>query len=241
MKLGLIALFCVVILQSCTVPPTVEEAPKVTVSVATTYGSEPFALLTQYDYNAAQKLKFNQMQFLISNLELLDGSKSAKIADYALVDIDGNAVNMGAKATVTPGNYTRIRFGVGVDAAANAKQPSNFASSSPLSSSSWYWDTWNSFTFLKTAGFIDGIPTGFSYHTGRDTMYRVVELPINYTAKINESTTLTLKLDLKKLFINGVDTFNINQIPQTQAQPNLPGHVAASIKIADNFKGAWSQ
>ncbi len=225
--------------QNCTPDPNKQEQPKVSVEVKASFGNTPFSLLTAYDYNATQKLKFNLMKFFVSKVELVAGTNATQLTDYAIVDLSQGTGKMGSETAINAGNYTKIRFGIGVDAATNARNPNDFPSSSPLAANGWYWSSWNSFTFLKAEGFYDNT-LGFTYHTGRDTMYRTIEIPIQYEAKVGESKTISLKLDLKKMFINGVDTFNIPALPQSQGEPNIPSKTAASIKIANNFQQAWS-
>ncbi|MEY4928006.1 MAG: hypothetical protein RI894_2442 [Bacteroidota bacterium] len=239
-KITFSAFLCALLFaQSCTVGTDKQDPPKVSIEVKSSFGNAPFSLLTAYDYKANKKLKFNLMQFFVSKVELLQGTTTVPIADYAILDVGQSSAKMGNETAINPGNYTKIRFGIGVDAATNGRNPNEFPSSSPLAASGWYWSSWNSFTFLKAEGFYDN-NLGFTYHTGRDTMYRTVEIPIQYEAKVGENKTLTLKLDLKKMFINGVDTFNIPALPQSQGEPNIPSKTAASIKIANNFQQAWS-
>lgn len=228
----------------CDPKTTTEQKASLTIEVAPSFGSQPFTLFTAYNYTPTQRLKLNLLKFFVSNVELVGSSNTAKILDYALVDAGGATVTFGAPKDIETGEYTKIRFGLGVDAATNAKNPNSLPSSNPLTTSGWYWSDWRSFTFLKAEGFLDtGAPnaTEITYHTSRDTMYRVVELPIQLAAKAGASEKITLKLDVKKLFINNADTLNIRNTPISQAEPTLPAKTAISIKIANNFKTAWAQ
>lgn len=238
-------LFLSVVLFSTSCAPKTDDNTKanVTIEVAPSFGSQAFALFTAYNYTPTQRLKLNFLKFFVSNVELVGGNNTAKVLDYALVDAGATTVTFGAAKQIEAGDYTKIRFGLGIDAATNAKNPNSLPSSNPLTTSGWYWSDWGSFTFLKAEGFLDTgtpNPTEITYHTSRDTMYRVVELPIQLSAKTGATEKISLKLDVKKLFINNGDTLNIRNTPISQAEPTVPAKTAISIKIANNFKNAWA-
>ncbi len=221
-----------------------DELPKVSISINTKFGNEDFVTLKNYDFSGTGQIKFNNFQFFLSNMVLEEGTRTEKLAEVLFVDGNkGSNVNLVTDVQLPIGNYTKLRFGLGVDSVTNKQTPANFPSSNPLSNSNWYWSDWASFTFMKVEGPFaqTAFPQGFSYHTSRNVMYREVELLVNYDAKVNESTKkISLKLDLKKLFINGSDTININQLPIAHGEPLDASKTARSTKIANNFQTAWS-
>ncbi len=236
------AFFALAAQIGCTVDPK-DEDPKVSVSINTNFGNASFGVLNNYDYSASQTIKLNNLQFFISNMLLVDGANTVKLADILFVDATNNTSNISiiTNSKIAVGNYTKLRFGLGVDSVTNLKTPADFSGTNPLANSSWYWNDWHSFTFLKIEGPVQtSFPQGFSYHTSRNPMYREVELNLNYAARINESKGLNLQLDVKKIFNNGIDTININQLPVAHGEPNIPSKNERSTKIADNFQKAWS-
>ena len=143
------------------------------------------------------------------------------------------------------GVYNNLSIGVGVSSDLNAKLPSDFESSHPLSQFGSHWTAWNSFIFSKTEGMIDSdgddkADKGFAYHIGSDQMYRTLTLPNVPIEVIGDQTKeIIISVDYKKVFGSASDYIDILQYP-TFHNPQDPTLAELTEDLANNFAGAFS-
>lgn len=169
------------------------------------YGIENFVRLPD-----GRKVSFDLAQLYLSGFELLKADGSAvRLADsYALVTEDEATFRLGKAPT---GDYTGIRFQIGVDSAANHSDPSLRAADHPLAlrapSMHWSWNT--GYIFIKAEGDVDcelGMSddepqcTPFEYHIGTLPMLRTVQLNHGLTVEANSGGTYHVEIDWLKLF-----------------------------------------
>ncbi len=191
------------------------------------YDNVAFEPVVAYDYTGRQKIKFSKFDFFITGVEFIS---SASVTNERAGRIDFTSGSLTAKKItlngVKAGTYTGLRFYIGVKPDLNKKLPKDFDSSNPLSSSSHYWDSWNSYIFNKIEGVVDTAGNGkydlgFAIHTGTDECISIYELnrPIQVTE--NENTSFVFDLDIKKLFIRGNGLFDIASSPLNHNPANI--------------------
>lgn len=201
-----------------------------------TFGSDPLVMFDIHDYINGQRIALTRSEFFISELSLIDQSGNAyPLSDIELVDLsaaNATAAENGVVLTfgkIPAGSYTGLEFGFGVAADINATLPSDYPSSSPLSSTGRYWSPWSSFIFSKTEGSLDTLadgidnPTlGFAYHTGTDDLYR--ELSLTNTIRITNDgvTSIVMNLDHQKLLGMPNAPLDIQANPQNHNPNDLP-------------------
>ncbi len=183
-----------------------------------------------------RKVSFEIAQLYLSGFELLkaDGS-TVKFKDtYVLVTKDAQTFNLGQAPS---GDYTGIRFQIGVDSAANHSDPSLRAPNHPLAlrDPSMHW-TWNSgYIFIKAEGDFDcevGLGPdhqqceSFKYHVGTLPLLRTVEL--NHSIKVQPGAggTFHVNIDWLKIF----EGLNLPDDKLTHTMNNRP----LAEKIANN-------
>lgn len=219
-----LAFFALVLLQTgCvdTTTPATPEAPtgSATIHLKATWDGAPYVLNTRRAFHADDSIKLDEVLFFMSDITLLGTDKTGVLSDIALVSLSnkhqtlagaqiGESVNCKNKVPVA--TYNTLRFGLGVSPTLNATQPTQYTSSNPLSDGGLYWGT-QKYVFSRISGKTQmatgGAFTSWAYHTGTDPMYRTVSVSIpNTVITTNNTTDITLTLDLKKLFINGSDT-----------------------------------
>jgi hypothetical protein len=117
-----------------------------------------------------------------------------------LVDADDAATQI-LRLQTMPGNYTSLRFGVGVPAACNVMNST--AQVYPLNpDSEMYWDWGSRFMFIRIEGNTRPDATaaweGFTYHVGFDQAFTTLTVPGAITALAGAAGP-TLSLDIERM------------------------------------------
>ncbi len=179
------------------------------------YDGQPLPMFVTKPFTTPDQLQFTHLSLLVSDLVLLDQSSTEDLKDIELVDLSFDDISSADEGysiqidNLPAKSYTGIRFGIGVPPDQNAKSPSDFASSHPLSKTTYYWEAWNSFIFMKTEGRLDTIgngafDTGFAFHTGSDNLYRVVEGTIPISIEEGKNKEIDIVIDYKDI-LEGID------------------------------------
>jgi hypothetical protein len=217
--------------------PTVKAAFEL--NVVPLWGTQTLEVGQTYEYAPGKLLRPDQVKFYLSNIRLVrpDGSELL-LKEIMLVDMD-NEKNYTAKTThgTTPyffqadipeGEYTGIRFNIGVPPAMNAKAPYEYPNNHPLSVGLPTWWTWaTGYRFVTFDGRLDttdGTFTqntiGFSYHPGTDALlaqHSYVGAQYGFTTESGFENRMNLEVDFRKMFYpEGSDDFiYIEQDPIT--------------------------
>nr|MBP7184810.1 hypothetical protein [Saprospiraceae bacterium] len=115
-------------------------------------------------------------------------------------------------------------------------------SSDDLSKTSHYWEAWNSYIFSKLEGNADldndGIyESSFTYHTGRDDMYRTLNFTKDLSIVSDSDTKVGFNLDVKKLLVNANnEALDIVLHPDS----HTPSQIGTATIIMDNYQNAIS-
>lgn len=194
------------------------------INIKPTLNNQPFVSNKVFLING-KKVRFSKFQFYASAIPIVEaGSTPNCNTDNNVIFVDFTQLDdslkslKGATATflsTSEGSFQSISMNLGVSLVQNAKTPSDFASTNPLSKSEEYWSSWKSYIFFKLEGLMDKdgdgtFETGITYHTGSDG--------VNSSAKFNKNieintkgTTLNFDLDMNKL-LTGFDFNTLNKI-----------------------------
>lgn len=161
-----------------------------------------------YDDYMVRKYRVELLKFYLSNcfMEKQDGTL-IPIVDVALVDY-ASASPLSIDLDVETGNYINLHFAVGLDSLMNASDPVDFDSSHPLSIvNNTYWSWASKYKFFMLEGRVDsqsdGIPDAtFSYHSGFNSLYREITIPLNDFEISSDGTSVLLELNLESV-LNG--------------------------------------
>ncbi|MBK9192232.1 MAG: hypothetical protein IPM77_12370 [Crocinitomicaceae bacterium] len=117
---------------------------------------------------------------------------------------------------VPAGNYTSLKFGIGVPQEMNEADPSEYNEADhPLSTTqNTYWGMNSMYRFVMIDGKYDltgdGTDDGsFSYHTGYNDCYREKEFVMDFDFQRKENYTYNLMIDLSKLFYVSGSMINV--------------------------------
>ena len=213
------------------------------------YDGQTMLMYENYSYpEPLFPFSISLLSFYISNITIVDGNEEKEILEIERIRFNENQDNLAsAEAGVTlsipliePGNYSTIRFGIGVPPDLNAKSPVDFPQNHPLFFSGEYWDSWNSYIFFKIEGKADTDnnstqETNLALHAGSDDAFREKEFITNLTITAQQSTTLNFVIEVKDIFDNDGSVYDLISTPQIHSI-NQSNQVS---QLADNLKKAF--
>jgi hypothetical protein len=215
-----------------------------------TINNQPFVSNKIYMING-KKVRFSKFQFYLSSFSFQDAGLVSfvnlncdAIKDVAFMDftqLDDSLKSLNGITTVISnfrnGSNQSISFNLGVNATLNAKTPSDFDTTNPLSKSEEYWGSWKSYIFFKLEGLMDKdgdgtFETGITYHTGSNDVTSQINFPKNFQIKTT-GTSINFDLDMNKL-LTGFDFSTLNKIEnlnQKEDMRKLMTNLASAISV----------
>lgn len=234
----------VFLLWNCTEEAAVEKAD-ITLTFKGVFDDQPLTMLSDvYSYEDDMKLKFQLIQYYLSDL-VLDQSNAIESA-HQLVDIASinfgemyseNLALEGLQVTIPDipvGNYDRLRYGLGVAPDFNATGPADYEIGHPLSDNYWSWAM--GYVFFKIEGNADLEGQGdfsekLTFHIGTNEMYRSVTATGNFEHSLDRPLALTFELDVYRLLVDGEGEYlNFRETPIDHTNNRVLGN-----KLADNL------
>lgn len=234
--------------QSCK-----KESGDLTIRFAAKVNGETFELDKKFKSVQNKWFKAERLKFYVSDLSILVGGKTILLKDILLTDFSKPEMLTYTFSDFEEVTIDAVQFGLGVKPALN--NPSKtaaydlgvFADNHPLSAAqNMYWGMTNDYRFFVYEGrsdtsltqdVQDALYKNFLYHTGLDKMYRSVVVN-NTSFTISENNrTLTLVLDLNKVFSSGSDSIDIGVESYTEAMGEEQELLAA--KLSDNIQKAF--
>lgn len=207
------------------------------------------------EYFDGMAMRMTNLVFYISDLTLLsaDGS-DYELSDIELVDFQNISFDAALAAdglnfsfnNVPVGDYTGVKFGLGVNPSLNAQVPSDFTSDSPLSDSGNHWTAWDSFIFIKVEGRTDPDGDGqqfegsFLYHTGGNDMYKSASFTKGIKVVAEAATPINFELETLDVFGDSSTNQDIVNNNVSHTTPNDANSIGISNFITDNFVNAIS-
>lgn len=216
-----------------------------------TFGDDPLMMYAQdYDYQAGMDLKFQLFQFYISDVKLLQETKSEN-SDVDLTDIQlvsfadvqsAEASSQGISINfqdVPAGTYSGIQFGLGVAPDMNATQPGDYAPGHPLDNHYWSWARGYVFTKIEGNADLDGdgvFEEKLTFHIGENDYFRT--LTIEQTIEIAEGAKLSFNVDLEKVLIDAQGAFlDFSKVSQDHTNDaNIASFIADNLGTAIELK-----
>ena len=190
------------------------------------WGDEPFEMFKHYTYPGGDLPFFlTRFSFYISDIFLVNqhGHETKILEPYfnKYMDLTEDHLDTGDKVSqlhihnVPAGEYTGIKFNIGLSEGINSLTPASFSADDDLSLSGEYWASWSSYIFCKIEG--KGDDNGdaifddpqISLHLGSDDALRTA----NFTKDINVHDgmmhPLNVVIDVQKVFDNGTSVYDL--------------------------------
>lgn len=243
-------------------------------------GDQPFEIKKNFTDAAGNTYKFDEIRYWVSNVEFVKANGEAvKVPEsYYLVEnrdtlfyYGTTAANLSAMKSnprareevlvgnVTPGEYKKIRFAIGVDPEYNTNftlKSGELDINQMSQVAGWAWHT--SYIFLRVKGIFlakggDALTDAkkFIVETGGNDQYRTVELELPTAISVEAGKTNQLALNVDLLGILGgslpkVPAYTGSKPAGWAADPNLSPYekfINASVsedmkKLADNSKSS---
>lgn len=157
-------------------------------------------------------VKFETVQFYLSNISLLKDNESTKsVNDVVLLKTNNTNANLG---DFPSGVYSSLKFSFGIDSLRNHADPTQYSSNHPLAlqvpSMHWGWNQGYIFAVVDGRYSTDSLTennlgNSFSYHIGLDQNYKdsvSLAFPSSILVNANQTTTLKIKVNLASIFNN---------------------------------------
>jgi hypothetical protein len=207
------------------------------------FGPEQFTALKSYAYLGNQSIKFSKFDFYVTGIQLVSSSGTFDIDQHALIDLTSSATGDQVMTLndIKSGEYSAIKLAVGVIPSLNKKLPKDFNSSDALSSTSHYWDSWNSFIFSKIEGVLDTAGTktfdlGFAVHTGTDQCLQTLTIPKSFAVIENNEMVIHLDVDIKSVFTTSGQFFDLLRSPLNHNPTNIETLTSFSERMANSIQ-----
>ena len=170
----------------------------------------------------AEALKISTIKYIISNIVLTNENGTTftypKSESYFIVDEETPASLLLNLTNIPAGNYTKVKFGIGVDEAQfnlGATGQGDLWTKAQAAGMTWSWSS--GYKFLAFEGiFSSATCTDVSYmiHTGKiGTDYNYIattlDLPTNALVRTNITPQIHLSTDLSKI-IDGTNKINLS-------------------------------
>lgn len=206
-----------------------------TFKVTPLVNGQTFQMGSAYTSSENQRFMYEKFQFYLSKVKLTatDGSEQS-ISDVMWYDLSQPET---IKLKVPEGDYSALKFSIGLDSAMNASNPADYAEGHPLSySQNNYWTWASKYIFAKLEGRCDNNLSGtdyagaFSYHLGLDTLYREKTLARNISVSTDAVTNVELIINVDEIF-EGIDIVEDNFTHSTS-------DFALAQQIMNNFVAA---
>jgi len=218
----------------------------ITLNFKATFGKDPLTMFSSaYPYEGGLNVKMQLFQFYISDVTLIKHSNSSHqekiILDVASVDFGEIFTAQQASEGVSflikdvpTGDYSGIRFGIGVAPDLNATGPASYAPGHPLTENYWSWAM--GYVFFKIEGNADldqsqNFAQKLSFHIGTNEMYRLKEIQKSINHKENQPLQLNFNVDAKRVLSDGNGNFvDFRQVNQDHTNNKPLGN-----RMADNL------
>ncbi|NJC27791.1 MbnP family protein [Neolewinella antarctica] len=198
-----------------------------------------------YAYPGGGQLKFQLFQYYVSDLQLVpaDGGDPVILSEIELIRYaSATEDNVESRTfTVPSGDYSAVRFGLGVKPALNNTDPNNFSANDPLNENE-FWNANARYVFAKIEANADLegddiFDAPVTIHMGSDALYRTVTLSQDVSFRPGTDAELTVVADIFQAFGGNSDTYDLT-VPANRRVHGGNQNVAAGVfnRLAEQFK-----
>ncbi len=221
------------------VPPPISPYGQLTVKFSNEVDGNPISFgAINYTNLKGNRYEVDLLKYYVSYFTLVrDDNTEINMKNHKLINAKDTTTCSFTLDSIPNGNYTAVKFYLGVDSAHNhtGLQEGDL---SPSYTMIWDWRT--GYLFFKHEGwFIDdtGGRTLLVYHFGTDPYQTIINLPVTKFAISGDSHTMNLKFNLNALYASPILVdFNKNNVHESTLVTDLSWLSAMSL----NFPHAFS-
>lgn len=222
-----------VIISSCVHDPPTDPAGTVNINMNMLWGNSAFEVGEVYTDVLGHHVRVANFKAYLSEIYLTNSAgRDIPISNVEIIDFASAST---ISAEVPPGNYTALKFGLGVPESWNKDvDPSTYENDHPLSAvgggASMFW-TWNTgYIFVKFDGHADltgndpdNLEAPFAFHCGEDFLYHNHEFDKLIGLEDKGIENLTIDFQVDKFLYNATDTINLEEdfLTHTGGNPEL--------------------
>ncbi|MCB0701538.1 MAG: hypothetical protein KDC55_02410 [Ignavibacteriae bacterium] len=205
-----IVVFCTILLllgckNDTTNNSPVKENVTLKVTINHKFGQENVVPEVSVHTNSSgNEIKFTKLHYIMTNFVLVDseGNELKIDSSAAYINMTEGRVDF-ELGNIPEGNYSELKFYLGVDSVTNHQNPNSFSANSPLNpiTNNLYWDWMDGFIFCSIEGyhFKESEPKGaFAYHIGLDENLMIISIKDDF--EVRKDKSLELVFDLSAYF-----------------------------------------
>jgi hypothetical protein len=191
------------------VTPSVPGSGTVTLNFINMAGNEALALGEKHYLTLnSDSIKIDILKYYVSNFRLVkeDGTEHNVPESYFLVDAANPSSHTAVLPNIPPGNYTSLKYIIGVDSARNVSGAQTGALD-PANGMFWTWNTGYIMAKIEGSSPQSGAPgNAISFHIGgfygSGSGVKNVELPLNTKMVVNNNSNprINIKSDVLEWF-----------------------------------------
>jgi hypothetical protein len=222
------------------------------------YNGTPLIMQQPYNYPDGQRVKFDQFNFFIANVTLLEAETGDELdlLEVALVDFSDNISSSSVHPvthtikSVPAVKYKGIRLSIGVPSNLNKSSILSYGAGHPVRAAydTHFWKDGSSFFFMKLDGTYDLNQDGvfgnlpgdhpFQFYPAKNPNYTTITVLRNFTIEDGKTFDLNLVIDVLKLLRNGINYIDLTKM--TNLSTYDPENAALSTTLMKNFTEAVS-
>lgn len=204
---------------------------------------EEFALGDHFTNSNLDSVRLDKLRFYLANLALPGSNK--KLSSVEIIDFESGKTQL-RYGGLTPGIYTGLTLGVGLDSVKNASNPLDFSGKHPLSAywgMYWSWASKYRFVVLEGRGNENGTIGGsddilISIHTGGSENYQATSFNNAFEIPSGGRYDMVIEIDVDKIW--GDSCCNPIDLRTDHQSHGEPGSRELAVKFSDNFIQALS-
>ncbi|MBP9187116.1 MAG: DUF4382 domain-containing protein [Bacteroidia bacterium] len=222
-KILFVAFLFGITLSSCeddkVVPTPVVAKGNLNVNFTHTFNGQPFQLDTSLVNSLNDTIKFSNLLYYISNVSLQNSSGTwVNLGNYNLVDFKFESSKKLVIPNLPAGNYTKLKFFVGVDKVANSTGAQE-GDLNPSNGMFWSWAT--GYIFIRLQGKFNG-DKPLTVDMGGDDNLVTIEFPIDATVAAEGSATAIINFNVADVFVtpNNYKLDDVNSVMHSADHPS---------------------
>lgn len=212
-------LLLLISLAACEEEKVLGPSGNINLNIHAQFAGNPLVMDQSYLFGTTNQVKFDQFNFFISNVTLLEAETEDEtdLLEVALADFSDNT----SPASVTPEvfdfhtvpavKYRGIKIGIGIPSSLNKSSVQNFGSGHPLKQAfdTHFWEDGGSFFFMKMAGVYDLNGDGsfedapadspFELFPAKNANFKTVTIFKAFTLENGQTLDLDMTVDVLKL------------------------------------------